>query len=459
MAQVTNNSSTSIWNIKAECLTQAELKDLQLSRLKNLVEQLQQNNSLYRSKLKECGITNGAIRSLEDLKNLPFTTKADLQDNYPHGLFSKPINEISRFHCSSGSKGKPIVVGYTKQDLATWSEVCARSLACAGVRPGDIIQNSYGYGLFTGGLGVHYGAELLGATVIPASGGMTRRQITLLQDLQAKVLCCTPTYALNIADLLADLEIPLNSLNLQIGIFGAEPWSEEMRQQLEKRLSIKALDIYGLSEIIGPGVSMECRHSQQNNGGMHVWEDHFLPEVIDPTSGESLNEGEEGELVFTTLTKEAIPLLRYRTGDISSLHRKPCACGRSMIRMGRVKARLDDMLIIRGVNFFPSAVEEILLTHPELSARFLLVIDRQKSLDTICLQVEIDRQTAQRWQNVFEPAQAIAQQSRLKEEIKNILKDLLAVTAEIELLQPGSLPHTEAKAVRVHDKRSKAKQS
>ena len=461
MAKVTNNITTSIWNPKAECLNPAELKERQLSALKDLAENLQHNNSFYGKRFKEHGITAGDIHSLADLKNLPFTTKIDLQDNYPHGLFSKPVKDISRFHCSSGSKGKPIIVGYTAQDLSTWSEVCARSLACAGVVPGDIIQNSYGYGLFTGGLGVHYGAERLGATVIPASGGMTRRQITLLQDLQAGVLCCTPTYALNIADQLEELGTPLQTLNLRIGIFGAEPWSEEMRRQLENKLSIKALDIYGLSEIIGPGVSMECPHSQEENGGMHIWEDHFLPEIIDPKTGTPLPDGEEGELVFTTLTKEALPLLRYRTGDISSLNRQACSCGRTMIRMGRVKARLDDMLIIRGVNFFPSAVEQILLGHPELSARFLLVVDREKSLDTICLQVEIDRQTAQKWKNIEEsttaPEQTQALQNRLTNEIKNILKDMLAITADVELLLPGALPHNEAKAVRVHDKRSKTR--
>ncbi len=457
MAKVANNSSTSIWNPKIERLSEVELKDLQLSRLKALLTKLQ-NNDFYRDKLKGHGIANGdigKITSLADLKNLPFTVKSDLQDNYPTGLFSKPASEVSRFHCSSGSKGKPIVVGYTTQDIATWSEVCARSLACAGVSRGNIIQNSYGYGLFTGGLGIHYGAELLGATVIPASGGMTRRQITLMQDLKSQVLCCTPTYALNIADLMLELEIPLETISLQIGIFGAEPWSEQMRKQIETKLSIKALDIYGLSEIIGPGVSMECQYSQAENGGLHIWEDQFLPEIIDPKTGMPLPEGEEGELVFTTLTKEAIPILRYRTGDISSLHRTPCACGRSMVRMSRVKARLDDMLIIRGVNFYPSSVEQILLSHPELSARFLLVIDREKALDTLSLQVELDRQTAHKWGEAYKGTEANPLHDRLKAEIKNLLKDLLAITAEVELMMPGSLPHSEVKAVRVIDKRAK----
>ena len=294
---------------------------------------------------------------------------------------------------------------------------------------------------------------MLGATVVPASGGMTRRQITLLQDIQARVICCTPTYALNIAYALEELEIPLSTIHLQIGIFGAEPWSEEMRRQLEKRLSLRALDIYGLSEIIGPGVSMECSCSREDNGGLHIWEDHFLPEIIDPKTGKVLPEGEEGELVFTTLTKEAMPLLRYRTGDISSLSRKPCACGRTMIRMARVKARLDDMLIVRGVNFYPGAVEKILLSHPELSARFLLTVDRQKALDTLSLQVEVDRETHQKWERAAELSEMNRHRARLKEEIKNLLKDFLALTAEVELMSPGSLASSEAKSITVIDKR------
>jgi phenylacetate-CoA ligase len=456
MSKVANNPSTSIWNSKIEHLPEVELKDLQLSRLKLLLENLEKNNAFYKAKLKECGITGSTIKSLADIKHLPFTTKTDLQNNYPFGLFTKPVSEIARFHSSSGSKGKPTIVGYTANDLAVWSEVCARSLACAGVHPGDIIQNSYGYGLFTGGLGIHYGAELLGATVIPASGGMTRRQLTLLQDLKARVLCCTPTYAMNISHLMEELEIPLSTLNLQIGIFGAEPWTEEMRLQLAKKLSIQPLDIYGLSEIIGPGVSMECPHSAANQGGMHVWEDHFYAEIIDPKTGNPLPEGEEGELVFTTITKEAMPFLRYRTGDISSLSRQPCACGRFMVKMARVKARLDEMLIIRGVNFYPGALEKILVAHPHLSAKFLLIIDRQKAMDTINLQVELNRQTVQKWDSLPDTTQATANHQRLQKEIKSLLKDLLAISAEVELMMPGTLPHSEAKAVRVVDKRPKS---
>lgn len=286
MAKLANSLLNSVWNPQVENLPEVELKDLQLSRLKNLVQELQNNNSFYKAKLKEAGISASDIHSLIDIKNLPFTTKNDLLENYPFGLFTKPVSEIARFHSSSGSKGKPTIVGYTANDITTWSEVCARSLVCAGVHSGDIIQNSYGYGLFTGGLGIHYGAEKLGAAVIPVSGGMTRRQLILLQDLKARVLCCTPTYAMNIANMMEELEIPLDSLNLEIGIFGAEPWTEEMRAQLAKKLAIQPLDIYGLSEIIGPGVSIECPHSASTRGGMHIWEDHFYPEIINPKTGE-----------------------------------------------------------------------------------------------------------------------------------------------------------------------------
>jgi len=442
-----------IWNQDMEMLPSAQLQALQLRRLKDLIVYLQGNNSFYKRTLNDAGITSSGINSLEDLSRLPLTNKMNLQDNYPTGLFSKPISDLARVHASSGSKGNPLIVGYTKKDISTWAEVCARSLSCAGAKASDIIQNSYGYGLFTGGLGVHYGAELLGATVVPSSGGMTRRQISILQDLRSTILCCTPTYALNIACTMEELEISPSSLDLRLGIFGAEPWSEEMRKLLEEKLSIAALDIYGLSEIIGPGVAVECFPSRQVNGGLHIWEDHFLAEIIDPKTGESLPEGEEGELVFTTLTKEALPLLRYRTGDISSLNRQPCPCGRTMVRMARVKARLDDMLIIRGVNFYPSAVEEFLLARPELSPRYMFIVNREKALDTLCLQVELHHQTAQNWNGLNEGAEA-AMKKKLKSEIKKILKDMLYVAAEVELMPPGSLVTTEAKAVRVIDHRA-----
>jgi len=432
----------------------AQLKQLQLSRLKDLLIYLQENNSFYRQQLKNAGITSSDIQSLNDLCHLPFTSKTDLQENYPSGLFSKPLNELSRLHASSGSKGRPVMVGYSKKDLSTWAEVCARSLMCASVTASDIIQNSYGYGLFTGGLGVHYGAELLDATVIPASGGMTRRQISLLQDLRPAVLCSTPTYALNIAYTMEELGIPLSTISLRLGIFGAEPWSEEMRKLLEEKLSLKALDIYGLSEVIGPGVAMECPYSRESSGGLHIWEDHFLAEIIDPVTGKPLPEGAEGELVFTTLTKEALPLLRYRTGDISSLNRKPCQCGRTMVRMARVKARLDDMLIIRGVNFYPTAVEEILLSRPELAPRYMFIIDREKALDTLCLQVELHHQTARNWKDMNEAAEAAMQKKKLKSEIQKLLKDMLFLAAEVELMPPGSLVSAEAKSIRVIDRRT-----
>jgi phenylacetate-CoA ligase len=453
MAKTAKHSTTSIWNPDMELQTDTQLQELQLNRLKALVTYLQERNSFYRQRLSSAGISSSGIRSIEDLGRLPFTSKSDLQDNYPTGLFSRPMNELSRLHASSGSKGRPIMVGYSKKDLSTWAEVCARSLLCAGVTASDIIQNSYGYGLFTGGLGIHYGAELIDATVVPASGGMTRRQISLLQDLHSTVLCSTPTYALNIACTMEELGLSVDDLSLRLGIFGAEPWSEEMRNLLEDKLSIRALDIYGLSEVIGPGVAMECSQSHQSGGGLHIWEDHFLVEIIDPETGNVLPDGAEGELVFTTLTKEALPLLRYRTGDISSLNRKPCQCGRTMVRMSRVKARLDDMLIIRGVNFYPTAVEEILLVRPELSPRYRLIVDREKALDTLCLQVEIHQQTAQSWKDMARTTEVASQKKRIKSEIKKLLKDMLFLAAEVELMPPGSLISAEAKSVRVVDRR------
>lgn len=457
MTKLREQPQTVIWNREIELLPRAELQSLQLHRLKQLLKYLGENNSFYQERLKDAGIKDYDISSLDDLSRLPFTTKSDLEMHYPAGLFSKPLNELSRVHASSGSKGKPIIVGYSKKDLALWAEVCARSLVCAGATSADIIQNSYGYGLFTGGLGVHYGAELLGATIVPTSGGMTRRQISLLQDLKANVICCTPTYALNIAFTMAELEIPVSSINLRLGIFGAEPWSEEVRRQLEEKLSLQALDIYGLSEIIGPGVAMECPQSAGVNGGLHIWEDHFLVEVIDPKTGKLLPEGEEGEIVFTTLSKEALPLLRYRTGDISYLNRQPCKCGRTMSRMARVKGRLDDMLIVRGVNFYPTSLEEILLTRPELSHRYMLIVDREKALDTLLLQVELHYQTVLNWKNCADAHQVARQQNKLKDEIKKLLKDMLSLAAEVELMPPGALVTTDAKSIRVTDRRAISK--
>lgn len=441
-------SEALIWNSNVECLPRSQIEALQLQRLKQVLEYVYQKVPFYRQRFDELGCKSTSLKSLSDLKQFPFTQKKDLRDHYPFGLLAVPVNKLTRLHCSSGTKGKPTVVGYTQEDIAIWAEVCARSLACAGARPGDVIHNSYGYGLFTGGLGLHYGAEKFGATVVPASGGRTQQQILLLQDFSARVICSTPSYALNIAYTMEELGIKLDSIKLEIGILGAEPWTEGMRRQIEQRLQITALDIYGLTEVIGPGVSMECR---EGKGSLHIWEDHFLPEVVDPKSGEVLKDEEEGELVLTTLTKQGLPVIRYRTGDISWLSRERCACGRTMVRMNRVKARLDDMLIIRGVNVFPTEIEKTLLNVEELSPHYQLVLAREKALDTLEVQIEVTEALIKLF-GTFEHGSV--ELSKLTGIVQNLLKDSLGLTAEVKLLQPGSLGRSEGKAVRVIDQRS-----
>jgi phenylacetate-CoA ligase len=436
-----------MWNSQVECLTRADLEQLQLKRLIQTAQRTYERVPFYKKAFDDAGVRPESIKSLADLRLLPFTRKTDLREHYPFGLFSEPLTNVNRLHASSGTKGKPTVVGYTKTDIENWAEVVARSLAAAGSRPGDIIHNSYGYGLFTGGLGLHYGAEKLGATVVPASGGRTQQQILLLQDFGARVLCSTPSYALNIAFTLQELGIKRDSINLEIGIFGAEPWTEEFRTQIESLLKIRALDIYGLSEVMGPGVSMECL---QGRSGLHIWEDHFLPEIIDPKTGEPLPYGEEGELVFTTLTKEAIPVLRYRTGDISKLNVERCVCGLSMVRMARVRARLDDMLIIRGVNLYPSEIEKVLMQIDELAPHYQLVLERKKALDTLEVQVEITEHLLTRF-GKFEDGQV--ELSSLTEKIQILLKDGMGLTADVTLLKPKSIARSEGKAVRVIDRR------
>jgi phenylacetate-CoA ligase len=440
-----------IWNEKLECSPRADLEALQLERLKQVLANVYEHVPFYRKLFADAKLRPDSLRTLQDLKNFPFTKKTDLRENYPFGLFAVPQNKVSRLHASSGTKGKPTVVGYTENDIRTWQEVVARSLAAAGARPGDVIHNSYGYGLFTGGLGLHYGAEKLGATVVPASGGRTQQQILLLQDFGAKILCSTPSYALNIAYTMDELGIDRSTIKLETGIFGAEPWTEEMRKQIENKLKIAALDIYGLSEVMGPGVSMECR---AGNSGLHIWEDHFLPEVIDSESGAVLDDGEEGELVFTTLTKEAIPVVRYRTGDLSALHRERCVCGRTMVRMNRVRARIDDMLIVRGVNVFPSEIEKTLLSVEELAPHYQLVLDREKALDTLEVQIELTEVLIARFGS-FEESHV--ELSKLTRKIQSLLKDTLGLTASIKLLKPGGIARSEGKAVRVIDRRTNLK--
>lgn len=440
---VTTKPNVYIWNPKQECQPLSDLRDLQLVRLKDLVKTVYSKSPFYKEKFDQAKIDPDKLNSLDDLRRLPFTKKTDLREHYPFGLFSEPISKVRRLHASSGTKGKPTVVGYTDNDIATWSEVCARSLATAGARPEDIVHNAYGYGLFTGGLGMHYGIENFGATVVPASGGRTQQQILLLQDFGARVLLSTPSYALNIAHVMEEQGIDRDSIKLEIGIFGAEPWTEELRAQIEKTLKIKALDIYGLSEVMGPGVSMECIEGRD---GLHIWEDIFLPEIIDPETLEPLPDGEEGELVFTTLLKEAIPVVRYRTGDISRITRDPCECGRTMAKMERVKARLDDMLIIRGVNLFPSEIEKCLLTNKELAPHYQLIVDRVKALDVLEVQIEVTEE--------FHSNGSDNQSSNLIGHIKKSLKDSLGLTASIKLMEPATVPRSEGKAVRVIDKRS-----
>lgn len=444
-------SDTFMWNEKCERMSRPELEILQLGRLKNLIERLYEKVPFYKKQMDERGVSARSLNTLADLKNFPFTKKSDLRDHYPFGLFSEPLTNVTRLHASSGTKGKPTVVGYTKNDLDMWSEVCARSLGAAGARPGDILHNSYGYGLFTGGLGMHFGAEKFGATVVPASGGRTQQQILLLQDFGSRILCSTPSYALNIAYTMEEHGIKRQSIKLERGIFGAEPWTEELRNQIEEKLKIEALDIYGLSEIVGPGVSMECA---QGRNGLHIWEDHFIPEIIDPKTGAVLPIGEEGELVFTTLTKEAIPVLRYRTGDISRLALDTCCCGRTMARMQRVRARLDDMLIIRGVNVYPSEIEKVLLALEELSPHYQLVIDRKKALDSLEVRVEVTEELIKAWGH-FDDGRI--EFSNLSGQIQMLLKDNLGITADVQLMKPKDVPRSEGKAVRVIDNRKEEK--
>src|SRR5215475_11816267 len=381
----TRDAAGFMFDPAAETMSRDALSALQLERAKRTLEHACANVSLYRQRFDAAGLKSGDFKALPDIARFPFTLKSDLRDNYPFGMFALPRDQVLRLHASSGTSGKPTVVGYSKGDLDLWSDLMARSLACAGARPGDIIHNAYGYGLFTGGLGAHYGAERLGCTVVPMSGGGTERQVTLLQDFGAQVLCATPSYALNIAEVAEQMGVDIRKLPVRVGIFGAEPWSDAMRRDIEARMGIKAVDLYGLSEIIGPGVASECHVAQ---AGLHGWEDHFLFEVIDPETLEPLPIGATGELVITTLTKEALPMVRYRTRDITRLDDAPCACGRSHLRIMRVTGRDDDMLIVRGVNVYPSQVESVLVGFPGLAPHYQIVLKREGALDAMAVEVE-----------------------------------------------------------------------
>jgi phenylacetate-CoA ligase len=417
-----------------------ELRKFQNEKIRETVERVYFNVPYYRNKMQEAGLGPESIQSADDLHKLPYTTKQDLRDNYPFGLFAVPMSEIVRVHASSGTTGKPTVVGYTRRDIATWSEVMARTLTCAGANRHDFIQVAYGYGLFTGGLGLHYGGEKIGASVIPVSGGNTIRQLQLMHDFGSTVLACTPSYALFLAEAIEESGIRREELKLRVGVFGAEPWTENMRKEIEEKLKIKAIDIYGLSEVIGPGVASECLF--QN--GLHISEDHFFPEIIDPETLEVLPEGKTGELVFTTITKEGLPLIRYRTRDLSRLTYDKCACGRTMVRMDKCLGRSDDMLIIRGVNLFPSQVESILLGMSEIKPHYLLIVDRVNNLDTIELQVEVD-------EAFF--LDKISQLESLRQKIQNNLESSLGIGIKVNLVEPKTIERTEGKAKRVIDKR------
>jgi phenylacetate-CoA ligase len=424
----------------AETMPCADLAARQLQRLKQTVERAYARVPPVRRKLDAAGVRPEHLKMLADITRFPFTTKADLRDNYPFGLFAVPREKLLRLHASSGTTGKPTVVGYTRADLDLWSDLMARSLACMGAKPGDVFHNAFGYGLFTGGLGFHYGAERLDLTTVPVSGGATERQVLLLQDFGARILGATPSYALNIAEVAAGMGVDLHRLALRYGCFGAEPWSEAMRDDLEAKFGIKAQDTYGLSEIIGPGVASECHEGQS---GLHLWEDHFFCEVIDPDSTQPLATGETGELVLTTLSKEALPMLRYRTRDITRLIEEPCVCGRTHRRMMRVTGRSDDMLIIRGVNLYPSQVEAFLVGFPGLAPHYQLVVTREGPLDAITVEVELATPAPR-----DEPFVA-----KMADDLRNHLKAMVGVTCEVVLKAPGEVPRSQGKAVRVKDLR------
>ena len=431
-----------IFNEEFETLPREALEALQLKRLKQVVQRVYHTVGFYRKAFDDAGVKPEDIKTLNDLKRLPFTTKQDLRDNYPFGMFSVPMSNVVRIHASSGTTGRPTVVGYTKRDIDMWAELIARCFAAAGLTKNDIIHNAYGYGLFTGGLGAHYGAERLGASVIPMSGGNTKKQIMILQDFGPTAICCTPSYALYLAEVGEEMGMDMRSLRLRVGVLGAEPWSEKMRQEIENKLDIMALNIYGLSEVLGPGVSMECA---EGRNGLHVFEDHFIVEVINPQTGEVLPYGEEGELVFTTLTKEAFPLIRYRTRDISRLMPETCKCGRTFVRMDRVSGRSDDMLIIRGVNVFPSQIESVLMDVEGLEPHYQLIVAREGALDTLEVQVEVSEQ-------IF--SDEVRKLQDMEKRIAKDIKDYLGVTAKVKLVEPKTLKRFEGKAQRVIDKRN-----
>ncbi len=429
-----------IWDPVNECLDREALELLQFSRLRSTLENVFRHVPCYQVKFGEAGVRPEDLRQLSDLSLFPFTTKEDLRLNYPYGMFAVPLREVVRIHSSSGTTGKPTVVGYTRQDLNTWSELAARFMTAAGVTEDDIVHIAFGYGLFTGAFGLHYGAERLGASVIPMSSGNSDKQIMIMQDYRSTALVCTPSYALTLADRMERLGLDPASLSLRVGLFGAEPWSEEMRREIETRLQIIATDNFGLSEVMGPGIAGECLH----RCGMHIFEDHFIPEIINPDTGEVLPPGSRGELVLTSLTKEAFPMVRYRTRDITRLHYEPCSCGRTHVRMEKTMGRSDDMLIIKGVNVFPTQIEEILFQVEGCEPHYQLVLDRVGSTDTLEVQVEVN-------ERIF--FDEMKKQRAFVEMLEKRLVSALGVGAKVKLVEPSSMPRHEGKAKRVIDRR------
>jgi phenylacetate-CoA ligase len=441
---------TELWNDAAggfhpvsapDYLPEVRLKEVQLRRLRAVVNRAYEHVLLFRQRMEERGLTPESIIDLADIARLPFTVKTDLRDTYPFGLFASPMGDVVRLHASSGTTGKPIVVAYTRDDVDVWAEVMARTFASCGLHRGDILQNAFGYGLFTGGLGAHYGAEALGATVIPVSGGNTERQIMVLKDFGVSALCCTPSYFVHLIERAREVGVDLHELPLRIGVFGAEPWSDAMRAHIEAESGVKAYDIYGLSEIIGPGVASEC--SAQN--GLHVFEDHFYPEIIDPVTGEPLPDGAEGELVLTTLSKKAMPMIRYRTRDITRIINEPCSCGRTLRRIRRIGRRSDDMIIIRGVNVFPSQVEAALLQVEGTLPHYRIILTRERGLDQMAVEVEV---TAEVFSDKIRGLEAV--RARLAQAIEHIC----GIRVELRLVEPRTIERSEGKARRVIDQRN-----
>ncbi|HDI45970.1 MAG TPA: phenylacetate--CoA ligase [Candidatus Omnitrophica bacterium] len=430
-----------IWNEKYECMDPQELKNIQLERLRNVVSYVYEKVPFYKDRLNTYGVHWKEIKSLSDIKRLPFTTKEDLRDNYPFGLFARPLNEIKEIHVSSGTTGNPTVVGYTREDIELWMEVMARAIACAGGKPGDMIQIAYGYGLFTGGLGFHYGALKMGLTIIPTSSGQTKRQLKLMQDFKPRILACTPSYALYMVDEAKEMGMEPKNSSWEIGIFGAEPWSDSIRKEIEEIWNMTALDVYGLSEIIGPGVAQECCYKD----GLHIFWDVFYPEVINPETGEEVKEGEDGELVITTLTKIGMPLLRYRTRDIVSIKYDRCKCGRTSPRISKIKGRTDDMIVVRGINVFPSQIEHVLLGIEGTQPHYQIVVDRKAhSLDELEIWVEVE-------EKIF--SDEVKKLEELQEKIKKEIESVLGIIVKVKLVEPKTIERSMGKAKRVIDKR------